>query len=89
MMQKHNIFTLVLYTTRPLQVFTTYINPILSVNKAKLFISYANCRTMIDKIADKYGDCLDQSDYLKLTGCMKKGGEVSRNTTVLWGSGSR
>lgn len=67
MMQKRNIFTLVLYTTRPLQVFTTYIDPILSVNTAKSFIFYANCRTMIDMIADKYGDWLDklkhQSDF--------------------------
>ena len=75
-MQNRNVYTRVVYTTRALQVFTSKVDPILSVSKVKSFIFYANYRAMIDRIADKYGDWLDrssyQSDYLKLNDTMKK-----------------
>ena len=75
-MQKRNIYTRVMYTNRVLQVFTSQVDPILSVSKVKSFIFYANTRAMIDRVSEKYGDWLDrsthQSDYLKLTGTMKK-----------------
>ena len=71
----------------PLRYFTKNIDPILTVDRKKIFVFYDNSRLLIDRTSERYGKWLDKSthclDYLKITGPIEKRGRVSYDPVFL------
>jgi len=76
-MIKRSTFTRVIYNSRPLQYFTSVVDPMLKLHRDKCSVFYGNNRTLANDAAGRYGDRLERSEHhcldnVKITSAVKK-----------------
>ena len=55
-MIKRTVFTRVIYNSRPLQYFTSVVDPMLKLHRDKYSVLYGNNRMLVDAAAGQYND---------------------------------